>query len=207
MSSYLRLENMQFWKVVKKLSKAFFLGVLKNAILSLNPWSLEMDRSSSSALALTSSEQLSSTSINRLQDFKKSSTRLRLMVQRTLHIPSFKRLQRTEKSEKCCSSSCKSISHLFWSEFLRVLESHQQSSFLRFRWRFFNFHIPHHLPVLIIVRKVFKRFPCFTQGNTDMLDNLMDFSPRDKNKLIFSSRAAATHHGSLRIYKWVPFSL
>ena len=139
----------------------------------------------------SSTHIISSTSINRLQDFKKSSTRLRLMVQRTLHIPSFKRLQRTEKSEKCCSSSCKSISHLFWSEFLRVLESHQQSSFFRFRWRFFNFHIPHHLPVLIIVRKVFKRFPCFTQGNTDMLDNLMDFSPRDKNKLIFSSRAAA----------------
>ena len=139
MSSYLRLENMQFWKVVKKLSKAFFLGVLKNAILSSNPWSLEMDRSSSSALALTSSEQLSSTSINRLQDFKKSSTRLRLMVQRTLHIPSFKRLQRTEKSEKCCSSSCKSISHLFWSEFLRVLESHQQSSFLDFGGDFSTF--------------------------------------------------------------------
>ena len=72
----------------------------------------------------------------------------------------------------------------------------------RFRWRFFNFHIPHHLPVLIIVRKVFKRFPCFTQGNTDMLDNLMDFSPRDKNKLIFSS-STTTIQDSLSIYKWV----
>ena len=142
MSPYRRLENMQFWKVVKKLSKAFFLGVLKNAILSSNPWSLEMDRSSSSALALTSSEQLSSTSINRLQDFKKSSTRLRLMVQRTLHIPSFKRLQRTEKSEKCCSSSCKSISHLFWSEFLRVLESHQKSFFFQISVEIFQLSYP-----------------------------------------------------------------
>ena len=78
---------------------------------------------------------------NRLLDFKEklNQTILRLMVQRTLHIPSFKRLQRTEKSEKCCSSSCKSISHLFWSEFLRVLESHQQSSFLDFGGDFSTF--------------------------------------------------------------------
>ena len=57
--------------------------------------------------------------------------------------------------------------------------------------------------LIIIVSKVLKDFPLF-HGNSDMLDNLMDFSPRDKNKLIFSS--SSTHHGSLRIYKWVPFS-
>ena len=56
--------------------------------------------------------------------------------------------------------------------------------------------------LIIIVSKVLKDFPLF-HGNSDMLDNLMDFSPRDKNKLISSS---STHHGSLRIYKWVPFS-
>ena len=44
--------------------------------------------------------------------------------------------------------------------------------------------------LIIIVSKVLKDFPLF-HGNSDMLDNLMDFSPRDKNKLIFSSRAAA----------------
>ena len=43
--------------------------------------------------------------------------------------------------------------------------------------------------VVVVVRKLFKRFPLF-QGNTDMLDNVMDFSPRDKNKLIFSSSSS-----------------
>ena len=52
-----------------------------------------------------------------------------------------------------------------------------------------------------VVRKLFKRFPLF-QGNTDMLDNVMDFSPRDKNKLIFSS-STTTIQDSLSIYKWV----
>ena len=35
-----------------------------------------------------------------------------------------------------------------------------------------------------------------------MLDNVMDFSPRDKNKLIFSS-STTTIQDSLSIYKWV----
>ena len=87
----------------------------------------------------SSTHIISSTSINRLQDFKKSSTRLRLMVQRTLHIPSFKRLQRTEKSEKCCSSSCKSISHLFWSEFLSFSGESHHFSFLDFGGDFSTF--------------------------------------------------------------------
>ena len=70
--------------------------------------------------------------------------------------------------------------------------------------RFFNFHIPHYLPLLCSsLSGKFLKDSLVSQGNTDMLDNLMDFSPRDKNKLIFSS---STHHGSLRIYKWVPFS-
>ena len=69
--------------------------------------------------------------------------------------------------------------------------------------RFFNFHIPHYLPLLCSsLSGKFLKDSLVSQGNTDMLDNLMDFSPRDKNKLIFSS---STHHGSLRIYKWVPF--
>ena len=53
--------------------------------------------------------------------------------------------------------------------------------------------------LIIIVSKVLKDFPLF-HGNSDMLDNLMDFSPRDKNKLIFSS---STIQDSLSIYKWV----
>ena len=41
--------------------------------------------------------------------------------------------------------------------------------------------------LIIIVSKVLKDFPLF-HGNSDMLDNLMDFSPRDKNKLIFRGK-------------------
>ena len=67
--------------------------------------------------------------------------------------------------------------------------------------------------LIIIVSKVLKDFPLF-HGNSDMLDNLMDFSPRDKNKLIFrGKRRTHTHSLCLSlsffslslIYKWVTY--
>ena len=67
--------------------------------------------------------------------------------------------------------------------------------------------------LIIIVSKVLKDFPLF-HGNSDMLDNLMDFSPRDKNKLIFrGKRRTHTQPVPLSlsffslslIYKWVTY--
>ena len=67
--------------------------------------------------------------------------------------------------------------------------------------------------LIIIVSKVLKDFPLF-HGNSDMLDNLMDFSPRDKNKLIFRGKRRTHTQPSLSlsfffslsdIYKWVTY--